>query len=329
MKRREFIALLVGAAAWPVAARAQDDRRTRRIGILTTYAESHRVAQSNLAVFREVLQKLGWVEGRNISIDARWVTGDSESLKRSAKELVALKPDLILSNNTPTTSALLQHTRTIPIIFASVSDPVGSGFVASFARPGGNVTGFTNIEVSQAGKWLGLLKEVAPSVNQVAFIFNPQTAPHAKYYLDSFKAAAASMRVETIPTPVHDGSELEPVITTIGGKPNAGLIAMTDNFLNTHQAEIISLTSRHHLPAVYPYRHFAELGGLLSYGSDPLDNFRGAATYANRILRGEKASDLPVQAPTKFELVINLKTARALGLDVPPTLLARADEVIE
>ena len=328
MKRREFITLLGGAAAaWPGPAWAPQDRRTRRIGILTTYAESHPVGQSNLAVFREMLQKLdGWKA--EYSVDTRSVTGDAKSLKRSAEELVALRPDLILSNNTPTTSALLQHTRTIPLIFASVSDPVGSGFVASFARPGGNVTGFTNIEVSQAGKWLGLLKEVAPSVNQVAFIFNPQTASHAKYYLNSFKDAAALMNVEAIPTPVRDGSELEPVITTIGRKPNAGLVAMTDNFLNTHQVEIVSLASRHHLPAVYPYRHFAELGGLLSYGSDPLDNFaRGDLRQPHPERR--KASDLPVQAPTKFELVINLKTARALGLELPPTLLARADEVIE
>jgi putative ABC transport system substrate-binding protein len=287
------------------------------------------VGSSNLATFREGLQKLGWTEGRTMRIDPRWVTEGTESLQRSAKELIALQPDLILSNNTPTTAALIQHTRTIPIIFPSVSDPVGSGFVASFARPGGNVTGFTNIEVSQAGKWLGLLREIAPRVNEVAFIFNPQTAPHAEYYLDSFKAAAASMAVKTITAAVRDRSELKSVFITIGAKPNAGVVAMTDNFINTHRAEITSLTAQYRLPAVYPYRHFAQLGGLLSYGSDPLDNFRGAATYANRILKGEKPADLPVQAPTKFELVINLKTAKALGLEVPPTLLARADEVID
>jgi putative ABC transport system substrate-binding protein len=250
-------------------------------------------------------------------------------LLRSAKELVALQPDVILSYNTPTTAALLQHTRTIPIIFASVSDPVGSGFVASFARPGGNVTGFTNIERSQAGKWLELLREVAPTVNRVAFLFNPQTAPHAEYFLDSFKAAAASIPVEAITARVRDSAELKSAITTIPGKPNAGLVAMTDNFINAHRAEIISLTARYRLPAVYPYRHFAELGGLLSYGSDPFENFHGAATYAARILKGEKPADLPVQAPTKYELVINLKTAKALGLEVSPSLLARADEVIE
>ena len=250
-------------------------------------------------------------------------------MQRFAKELVALQPDLILSHNTPTTAALLQQTRTIPIIFAIVSDPVGSGFVASFPRPGGNVTGFTNIEPTMAGKWLELLKEIAPRVDRVAFLFNPATAPYAEYYLGPFKAAAASLAVEAIAAPVHDTSELESVIAAQAREPNGGLVVMPDSFLVAHRAEITSLAARYRLPAVYPFRFFVELGGLLSYGNDLLDNFRRAATYADRILKGAKPSELPVQAPVKFELVINLKTAKALGLNIPMALQQRADELIE
>jgi ABC-type uncharacterized transport system substrate-binding protein len=329
MKRRAFITLLGGAAAvWPLVTRAQQTDR-RRIGFLTTLPESDPFGQSHLAVFREGLQKLGWTDGRNIHIDIRRAIGDADALQRSAKEVVALRPDLIISLNTPSTAALLQQTRTIPIIFAAVSDPIGSGFVASFPRPGGNVTGFTNIEVSQAGKWLELLKEIAPPVNRVAFLFNPVTAPHGKYYLDPFKVAAASFAVEVITAAVADRSELDSVISTVASKPNGGLVAMTDSFVTTHRAEIISLAARYRLPAVYPYRHFAELGGLLSYGSEALDGFRRAPTYVDRILRGATPSELPVQAPVKFELIINLKTARTLGLEVPLHLQQRADELIE
>ena len=330
MKRREFITLLGGAAAaWPLAARAQQPDRMRRIGVLMAYAESDPEAQARVAAFREGLQKLGWTEGRNIRIDTRWAAADAEAMQRFAKELVALQPDLILSPTTPTTAALLQQTRTIPIIFANVADPVGSGFVASFPRPGGNVTGFTILEPTMAGKWLELLKEIAPRVNRVAFLFNPATAPYAEYYLNPFKAAAASFGVEAIVAPVRDTSELESVVAAQAREPNGGLIVMPDSFLVTHRAEITSLAARYRLPAVYPFRYFTELGGLLSYGSDLTDNYRRAATYADRILKGAKPSELPVQAPVKFELVINLKTAKALGLDVPPSLLARADEVIE
>ena len=330
MRRREFITLLGGAAAWPLAARAQQPERMRRIGVLMGYAESDREGQAFVAAFREELQKLGWTEGRNIRIDTRWATpDDAESRQRFAKELVALQPDLILSHSTPTTAALLQQTRTIPIVFAIVSDPVGSGFVASFPRPGGNVTGFTNMEPTMAGKWLELLKEIAPRVARVAFLFNPATAPYAEYYLNPFKAAAASFAVEAIAAPVHDTSELETVVAAQAREPNGGLIVMPDTFTTAHRAEITSLAARYRLPAVYPFRFFAELGGLLSYGNDLVDNFRRAATYADRILKGAKPSELPVQAPVKFELVINLKTAKALGLTVPPASLARADEVIE
>jgi putative ABC transport system substrate-binding protein len=331
LRRREFITLLGSmAVSWPLAARAQQPERMRRIGVLMGYPESDSEAQTKIAAFRDGLQKLGWTEGRNTRIDTRWATpADAESMERFAKELVALQPDLILSSTTPTTAALLQQTRTIPIVFATVADPVGSGFVASFPRPGGNVTGFVVFEASLAGKWLELLKEIVPRVNRITFLFNPATATYAEFYLNPFKAAAESFAVEAIAAPVRDRSELESVVSAQAREPNGGLIVMPDSFTDLHRAEIASLAARYRLPAVYPRRIFTEVGGLLSYGIDQLDNFRLAATYADRILKGEKPADLPVQAPTKFELVINLKTAKMLGLEVPPTLLARADEVIE
>jgi putative ABC transport system substrate-binding protein len=330
MKRREFITLLGGAAAsWPLAARAQQPDRARRIGLLMSRSESNPDADARVVVLRAGLQKLGWTEGHNIRIDVRWAPPDSESMQRLAKELVALQPDLILSANTPLTASILQLTHTIPVIFANASDPVGSGFVANLARPGGNVTGFTNMEGSLGGKWLELLSEIAPRVVRVAFLFNPATAPYAEYYLRPFKAAASSIGVEAITAPVQYRSDLESTVAAQGLEPNGGLVVMSDTFLNNHQTELTSLAARYRLPAVYPYRQFTEVGGLLSYGIDRLDNYQRTATYADRILRGDKPADLPVQAPTKFDLAINLKTARALGLQVPPTLLARADEVIE
>ena len=330
MKRREFIAALGGAAAaWPLAARAQQPSGMRRIGVLTAYSESDSEAQARVEAFREGLQKLGWTEGRNILIDARWATSNAALMQRFAQELVALQPELILSSSRSTTAALLQQTRTIPIIFAIVADPVGSGFVASFPRPGGNVTGFTDIQPTIAGKWLELLKEIAPRVARVAFLFNPVTAPHFEYYLNPFKAAAASFAVEAIAAPVRDRSELDSVIAAQARAPNGGLIVMVDAFIVTHRAEITLLAARYGLPAVYSTRSFTELGGLLSYGTDLVNNFRLASTYADRILKGAMPSELPVQAPVKFDLLINLKTAKALGLDVPATVLARADEVIE
>ena len=331
MKRREFITLLGGAAvAWPVATRAQQPERVRRIGVLMGYPESDSEAQTKIAAFRDGLQKLGWTEGRNTRIETRWATpADAESMERFAKELVALQPDLILSSITPTTAALLQQTRTIPIVFATVANPVGSGFVASFPRPGGNVTGFVVFEASLAGKWVELLKEIAPRVNRIAFLFNPATATYAEFYLNPFKVAAASFAVEAIAAPVRDRSEIESVVSAQTREPNGGLIVMPDSFTDLHRAEIASLAARYRLPAVYPRRIFTEVGGLLSYGIDQFDNFRLAATYADRILKGEKPAELPVQAPTKYELVINLKTAKALGLDVPPLLQQRADDVVE
>jgi putative ABC transport system substrate-binding protein len=263
-------------------------------------------------------------------IDIRWATtSDAPAMQRAAKELVALQPDVIVSHNTPTTATLLQHTRTIPIVFVAVSDPVGSGFVASLPRPGGNVTGFTNIEPTMASKWLELLKEVAPRIARVAFFFNPATAPYAEYYLGPFKAAAASLAVEAIAVPVRQITELESAIAAQARTPNGGLVFMTDSFLVAHRAEIATLAARHRLPAVYPFRDFIEPGGLVSYGNDLLDSFHRAATYADRILKGATPSELPVQAPVKFELIINLKTAKSLGLTIPPSLLARADEIVE
>jgi putative ABC transport system substrate-binding protein len=328
--RREFITLVGGAAAWPLAARAQQGERMRRIGVLMPLAADDPVGQARIAALREGLEKLGWIEGRNIRIDTRWMTtGDVESMQRFAKELVALQPDLIVTQSTPITATLLQETRTIPIVFALVADPIGSGFVASFAKPGGNVTGFVTIEPTMAGKWLELLKEIAPRAARVAFLFNPATATYFEYWLNPFKAAAVSFAVEAIAAPVRDRSELESVIAEQARTPNGGLVVMPDTFTDTHRVEITSLAARYRLPAVYPYRQFTAVGGLLSYGDDLIDNFRRAPTYVDRILKGEKPSELPVQAPIKFDLVINLKTAKALGLDVPLHLQQRADEVIE
>ena len=329
MRRREFIVTLGGAAAWPLAARAQQTTGMPRIGVLMGYAESDREGQANIAAFLGGLQKLGWTEGRNIRLDTRWSAADADLIQRFAKELVALQPDLILTQNTPTTAAVLQQTRTIPIIFANVSDPVGSGFVAGLPRPGGNVTGCIDMDASMGGKWLGLLKEVAPRVARVAFVFNSATAPFADYYVSPFKAAAASFAVEAIAAPVRDTSELESVVAGQAREPDGGLIVMPEAFMNVHRVEVTSLAAHYRLPAVYPRRFFAELGGLLSYGNDQSDNFRRTATYVDRILHGAKPNELPVEQPTKFELVINLKTAKVLGLTVPHGLLNAADEVIE
>jgi putative tryptophan/tyrosine transport system substrate-binding protein len=330
MSRREFITLLGGTAiAWPCQAHAQQLDVVRRIGVLMGFAESDREGQAFVAAFREGLQKLGWAEGRNIRIDYRWTGLDTELIQRFAKELVALRPDLILTQSTPATAELLRQTRTIPIVFALVADPIGSGFVASFPHPGGNVTGFVTMEPSLAGKWLELLKEIAPRVARVAMLFNPATAPYAQYWLNPFKTAAASFAVQAIVAPVHGTSELESVVAAQAHEPSGGLIVMPDTFTTEHRSEITSLAARYRLPAVYPYRVFAEFGGLLSYGDDLIDNFRRAASYVDRILKGEKPAELPVQAPVKFELTINLKAAKALGITVPPSMIARADQVLD
>ncbi len=326
MRRRQFITLLGGAAVvTPLRVRAQD--RVRRIGVLMPYAESDAEAQSWIAAFREDFAKLGWAEGRNVRLDIRW-GANAALIQQFARELVGLQPDLILSSGTPATAVLLRETRTIPIVFAIAADPIGSGLVASFPQPGGNVTGFTNIESTMTGKWLELLKEVAPRVDRVALLFNPATSPF-EYFLTPFKAAAPLLGMQPIATPVRDTSELEVAVAEFARAPNGGLIVVPDGFMIARRAELISLAARHRLPTVYWFRAFTEGGGLLSYGNDNVDNFRRAATYVDRILKGAKPSELPVQAPVKFELVINLKTAKALGLDVPAHLQQRADQVIE
>jgi ABC-type uncharacterized transport system substrate-binding protein len=328
MRRREFITLVGGAgASWPLVARAQQPHRMRRIGVLMGFDESDREAQSWVAAFREELRKLGWMEGRNIEIDTRWAKADVELMKRSAKELVMLQPDFILTSSTPATAVMLQHTRTIPIIFLLVADPVGSRFVASLPRPGGNATGFTPIEGSLGGKWAELLKEIAPRVGRITLMFNPPTATFVEGYLNSFKAAAASLGVEASVAPIHDMHEVEFLVSASG--PNSGLVVIPDAFTVGHRAEITLLADRYRVPAISWSRSFAELGGLISYGPVLVDEYRRAASYADRILKGEKPSELPVQTPIKFELVINMKTAKALGFTVPDKLRALADEVIE
>jgi putative ABC transport system substrate-binding protein len=330
MRRREFTRLLGGATvAWSVAASAQQTERVRRIGVLTFSAESDPEGQSSIAAFREELRKLGWIEGRNIAIDIRWAAADLELMKRFAKELAALQPDLILTSSTPAAAAMLQATRTIPIVFVIVADPVGSGFVESLPRPGGNATGFTPLVRSLGGKWVELLKEMAPRLARVALLFNPPTATFIDGYLDPFKAAAASVGAEAIIAPVNDMPGLESLIAKEAQQPNSGLVVIPDAFTIQHRAEIIALAARHHLPAVYWSRSFTEIGGLISYGPYIVEEYRRAVVYVDRILKGAKPSELPVQAPVKFELVVNRKTASALGLEVPPSLLAAADEVID
>jgi len=332
MRRREFIKLLGGAAtAWPLAARAQQPNRVRQIGVLLGYRESDHDAQSWVSAFKQELGKLGWAEGSNIHIDVRWATADVlvQSVERGAKELVALQPDLILTVSTPATAAMVQQTRTIPIVFVLVGDPVGSGFVESLSRPGGNLTGFTNNQSPLIGKWMELLKEIAPTVTRVAMLFNPPTASFVAYYLNPFKAAAESFGMEAIVAPVDGESELESVVATQARQPNSGLIVLPDAFMGSHRAEIAMLAVRYRIPAIYSFTYFAEAGGLISYGVNPLGEFQRAASYGDRILKGAKPSELPVQAPDKFKLVINLKSAKALGLDVPLFLRQRADDVIE
>jgi putative ABC transport system substrate-binding protein len=330
MKRREFIAGLGGAAAWSLAARAQQPDRVRRIGVLMGTVENNPEAKAQLSGFTQGLGELGWTDGRNLRMDVRWAAGSLDLMRMFAKELVDLQPDVILANGTPVTAALQRETRTIPIVFVSPSDPVGAGFVASLPRPGGNLTGFIDMEAAMAGKWLELLTEIAPTVKRAAIMFNPDTAPGGgSYFLSAFEAAARSLKMAPIAAPVHSDAEIEAAITSLGREPGGGLIVMADGFMNVHRAPIILLTARNNVPAVYPLSVFAKDGGLLSYGADTLDMFRRSASYVDRILRGTNPAELPVQLPTKFETVVNLKTAKALGLTVPQSILLRADEVIE
>jgi putative tryptophan/tyrosine transport system substrate-binding protein len=322
IKRRAFIAGLGGAAAWPVVARAQQGDSVRRIGVLT--------AVSEIPAFAQRLADLGWTVGRNVQVDVRFVADNVDRVRTFAKELVDLQPDVILANTTPGTAALQRETLVIPIVFMAVSDPVGNGFVASLPRPGGNITGFIDSEASMAGKWLELLIEIAPGVKRAAIMFNPDTAPGGgSYFLASFEAAARSFKVEPMIARVHSEAQIETVMTSLGREPGGGLVAMPDAYMHIHRALIIWLAARNNVPAVYYTKLIPRAGGLLSYGADLGDLELRAAVYVDRILRGAKPAELPVQLPTKFELVLNLKTAKALGLTIPETLLATADQVIE
>lgn len=328
LKRRDFLALLGGAAAtWPVVARAQ---QFKRVGVLMGYDEKDPEAKSYLFGFAQKLADLGWTEGRNLWMDIRWNAADVNQIRILARQLVDLKPDVILANSTSVTAALQRETRTIPIVFVIVSDPVGQGFVAGLPRPGGNITGFSHTEASLGGKWLELLTEIAPGLKRVAAMFNPDTAPYvSSYFLPSFEAAAWSLKVQPIMAPVHNDAEIEQVITSLGREPGSGFVAMPDNFIGVNRALIASHAARNNVPAVYQSPMSARDGGLLAYGVDYQEIFRGAALYVDRILRGARAEELPVQMPTKFVMVLNAKAAKALGLVVPPSILLRADEVIE
>jgi putative tryptophan/tyrosine transport system substrate-binding protein len=310
--------------------RAQQFERTRRIGVLMGFGENDAEGTLWLSSFTRAFQELSWVDGRNVRIDVRWSASNTERERVFAKELVSLQPDVILAHGTPVTAALRRETQIIPIVFGAVADPVGEGFVESLPNPGGNITGFLFSEAGMGGKWLELLKEIAPNVNRAAMIFNPETAPgRGLHYLPSFEAAALSLKVEPITEPIHNDAEIETVITSLGHNPGSGLVVIGDSFLVAHRKPIIFAAARNNIPAVYFHAVFARDGGLLSYGPDNADIFRRAASYVDRILRGVKPAELPVQVPIKFERVINLKTAKALGLTVPLTLQVAADEVIE
>jgi ABC-type uncharacterized transport system substrate-binding protein len=328
MKRREFISLIGGVAAWPLAADAQQVEKMRRIGVLTGYAESDPEGQARVAAFGQGLREFGWVDGRNVRIVHRWAAADPDLLRAYAAELVGMTPDVILVNNPQELTAVQRESRNVAIVFAGVSDPVGLGFVESLARPGGNVTGFTTFEFSPVEKLLEALKEIAAGVARVALIFNPDN-PSSVGHLHSLETAAPSFVVKPIPLPVHNPAEIERAIETFARERDGGLLVPPNSTLTTHRKIVVEAAARHRLPAVYPFRVFVAAGGLMSYGVDRIDQFRRAASYIDRILKGAKPGDLPVQQPTKFELVINLKTARALGLTFPISLLGRADEVIE
>jgi putative ABC transport system substrate-binding protein len=328
MKRREFIALVGGVAAWPLAARAQQAERIRRVGVMMNAAAGDTEQQSLLAVFAQSLQKLGWADGRNLRIDVRWAGGDALEIRKHAKDLVALAPDAIFATGTASMGPLLQATQTVPIVFTNVADPVGAGFVDSMAQPGGNATGFIQFEYTLSGKWLELLKQISPGTTRVA-VLRDATLTSGIGQFAVIQSVAPSVGVEVRAINVRDAGEIERAVTKFASSPNGGLILTASALAVVHRDLIIALAARHKLPAIYYRRGFATSGGLTSYGYDVVDQFRGAAGYVDRILKGEKPANLPVQAPTKYELVINLKTAKALGLDVPLFLQQRADELIE
>ena len=328
MKRREFIALIGGAsAAWPLAARAQQPERVRHIGVLMNLAENQQ-AQARITAFRQALEQFGWTDRRNVQIEIRWAAGDADRYRNFAAELTALVPDVILATGTPAVEALQRATRTTPIVFVAVVDPVGAGLVANLARPGGNTTGFSLYEYALSGKSLELLKQIAPPVTRVA-VLRDSANPAEIGQLAAIQTAAPSLGVELSPVGLRDAGEIERAVTQFARVPNCGLIVPGSSLANDHRELIIGLAARHQLPAIYSDRIFVADGGLVSYGPDRIDQYRRAAGYVDRVLKGEKPADLPVQAPTKYELVINLKTAKMLGLAIPPTVLARADEVIE
>lgn len=334
MRRRDFMAVLGGAAVpsilWRSAACAQDGGEPRRVGVLSSLGESDPEARSMAASFHHALQEAGWIDGRNVRIEHRWAAGSVERLEAFAKELVGWRANVIVAHTTPSVIALRKETATIPIVFAQISDPIGAGFIANVARPGGNITGFSNFEASIGSKWIELLKETAPGVMRGAILFNPETAPYVgRYYQGPFEAAARSFGVQPSASPVRSGAEIASALAALQGEPPGGLIVMPDTFNIVHRQQIIELAARHRVPAIYPYGFAVREGGLISYGVDPVDLFRRAAGYVDRVLKGAKAAELPMQAPVKFELLINLKTANALALKIPQTLLATADDVIE
>jgi putative ABC transport system substrate-binding protein len=329
MRRRYFLTLLGGAAAWPLAARAQQGERIRRVGVLIEFNEPDSL--DFLSHFTRAFAQLGWIDGRNVRIDFRWTASDVDRIRTYSKELVDLQPDVILASSTPGTAAVARLTKAIPIVFVTVADPIRAGFVASLSRPGGNLTGFINLEVSIAGKCLELLREIAPRVKRAAMMFNPDTAPGGgSFFLPSFEAAARLLGVEPITAPVHSDAEIERVIAGLGRDSGGGLVCLPDGFMLVHRGSITSLAMQTNVPTVGALpQAFARDGGLISYGADIGDLFRRAAAYVDQVLRGAKPGDLPVQLPIKFEMVLNTKTARALGLAVPPSLLVAANEVIE
>ena len=330
MQRREFITLLGASTfAWPLAARAQQATGVRRVAFLHPYPENDAEVLARVIAFREGLELLGWTENRNIRIEHRYSGGDLGRIRAYATELVHSAPGLIVGSGTPIAAALKEATSTIPIVFNLVNDPVGQGFVASLSRPGGNITGFTFIDFPLIGKWLEMIKEIAPGVRHIALMFNPDTTPFYPAFLHELEAANKSLAVELSASPVHNEAEVEAAITALAREPGGGLIAAPDAFINNHRRAIMTLTEQHRLPAIYGFRQFAREGALISYGPDSGDIVRRSAGYVDRILKGERPADLPVQAPTKYELVINLKTAKALGIDVPLHLQQIADEVIE
>ena len=330
MRRREFITLVGGAAAWPVGALAQQSDEVRRIGVLVNTAADDPENQTSVAAFRQALQQLGWSESRNLRIEYRGAADDAKRIQALAKEIVALQPHVILARSTPVTAAFLKQTHTIPIVFTVVSDPVGEHFVQSLAHPGGNATGFTNVESSMTGKWLELLKEIAPDIRRVAFIFNPMLAPGGgSFYTRLIEASAPNFAVAPTFTPVRDAAEIEDAIGKFVAEPNGGLVVLPDATTLVHRKLIVALAARYRVPAIYTLRDIVVDGGLISYGIDVVDQFRQAAGYVDRILKGAKPAELPVQLPAKFVMAVNLKTAKQLGLNVPILLQQRADEVIE